>query len=67
MVRKTGAYVLKKNNKILNRAEFWQSKLEDCKTEKSLKKSNRYLRHIKRLGRLSLQIEYQKLKKNHLI
>lgn len=64
--------------RILNRAQYWQAKLEDCADEghieastnfpntefikKCVKKVDRYLRHIKRLSRLALQIENQELK-----
>jgi len=64
--------------RILNRAKYWQNKLEECtaiaKIEGSAyypdrefikgcaEKTNRYLRHIKRLGRLALQIENKELK-----
>lgn len=67
--------------RILNRAEYWQSKLEACVDEipieastdspntelikECVKKTDRYLRHIKRLSRLALQIENQELKEKY--
>lgn len=42
-----------KHIRILNRAKYWANKVKDCPvTTEGNKKSNRYLRHIRRLNRL---------------
>ena len=52
-----------KHIRILNRAKYWTNKIEDCPvTKEGNEKSNRYLRHIRRLNRLSIQIENQDLR-----
>ena len=62
MVRKTGAYMLKINpyTRIVNRMEFWENKLHNCKTKKNV---IHYAGHIHRLHRLALNIKNQELKK----
>jgi len=52
-----------KHIRILNRAKYWTNKIADCPlTKMGINKSNRYLRHIRRLDRLSIEIENQELK-----
>jgi len=52
-----------KHIRILNRAQYWTNKIEDCPlTKPGINKSNRYLRHIRRLNRLSIEIENKELR-----